>query len=283
MRNKPKGGNLSKSDKEFILVNYDVMTPAQMSLRLNRSVEQIKKFIIRNVGKTYGGETQPTEDRNELQEHVEIKEQLRSRPEYDELKHELSTDEIKFFEYRYAQLLSQFKEDILPSEAIQLFKAIKFEIMMERAMKAQRQIELNRTRMDKMAENIFQMSKDENQSDEDKKKSAEEYVQLEEQINSCRQAQTYKVKEVRELNKEHEGLLEALRASRQQRISKIENSKKTFIELIKEIHDEDFREREGRLLGLAQLAEKKESERLGALHTYMDGVSDNPILNSETV
>lgn len=281
MRIVQKSGRLSKEDKEFILINYDILTPGQIAIKLNRNIESIKKFIVRQVGQVKHGEDniQPIEDRNDLQENAEIREQLKSRPEYDQLKHELAPEEIKFFEYRYAQLLSQFKEDILPSEVIQLFKAIKFEILIQRAMQAQRQIELNRIRIDKNADEISSLIKDKTATPEDR----DRYAKLEEQISACRQAQTYKVKEVRELNKEHEGLLEALRASRQQRISKIENSKMTFIEVIKLLHDEDFREREGRMIGLAKLSEIKEGERLSELHKYMDGNIDSPILDSTTV
>ena len=106
---------------------------------------------------------------------------------------------------------------------------------------------------------------------------------VEQSITNCRQAQSYKIKEVRELNKEHEDLLRALKASREQRISRIENSQKSFMELIKNIYDEEFKEREGRLSSLAKLASQKELERLSQTHQYMDGQVDQPILSNETV
>lgn len=46
---------------------------------------------------------------------------------------------------------------------------------------------------------------------------------------------------------------------------------------------EDVRDREGRMAERARRAAAKEMERLGAAHTYMDGVQDRPILSADTV
>lgn len=288
MRTKSKRGNLSKDDKNFILTHYDLLTPAQIALKLERNVDVIKAFIVKHVGHVKYGEdivqplieaTPEGGETNELQENLEIRKQLKVKPEYKQLQQELAPDEVKTFEYKYAKFVQQFKEDILPSEEVQLFKAIKFDILMSRSLRAQRTIDLSIIRLEKTADVLSQAIKDGSATDAQR----DQYARVEEQISACRQAQGYKVKEVREINKEHEGLLEALKASRQQRISRIENSKKTFIELIKELHDEEFREREGQMIGLTKLAAQKESERLAQLHKYMDGTTDNPILNSETV
>jgi hypothetical protein len=276
-------GQLSKDDKQFILTNYDVLTPKQIAIKLQRNIDTIKKFIVRQIGHVKYGEdiVQPVldEGQNELKESVEIKDQLRAKPEYKQLREEFSPDELKIFEHKYVKFFQQLREDILPSEEVQLFKAIKFDILMHRAMKAQRIIEINLLRLDKIQETLSQsiQNNPDNQSDKDN------LGVITQSITDSRIAQSHKVREVRELNKEHEDLLKALKASREQRISRIENSKMSYLEVIKMLQDEEFREREGRLAGLTKLATQKEFERLAHPHEYADKVVDLPILSHETL
>lgn len=285
-----KRGKLSKEDKQFILTHYDLLTPKQIAIKLHRNMDSIRNFIVKQIGHVKPNEDhlQPIleeesddggETTNELKESVDIRNQLRAKPEYKQLREEFSLDELKIFEHKYVKFFQQLKENILPTEEVQLFKAIKFEILMHRAMKAQRILELNLIRLDKIADVLAKSVQEnpDNQADKDNLTATNQTM------TDMRIAQGHKVREVRELNKEHEALLEALRASRQQRIERAENSKMSFIEIIKMLQDEEFREREGRLTELTKLATQKEFERLAQPHMYADNVVDLPILSHETL
>jgi hypothetical protein len=75
-----------------------------------------------------------------------------------------------------------------------------------------------------------------------------------------------------------------LKATREQRIEKLESNKQTLASLVNQIlKDPEFYEQEGKALEKMRLAVLKERERLSDYHTYGDGSIDKPLLTPETI
>jgi hypothetical protein len=75
-----------------------------------------------------------------------------------------------------------------------------------------------------------------------------------------------------------------LKATREQRIEKLESDRQTLTSLVNKIlRDPDFYEQEGKALERMRLAMEQEKERLSDYHKYDDGTLDQPFLTPETV
>jgi hypothetical protein len=133
--------------------------------------------------------------------------------------------------------------------------------------------------MEKELTKIFQEYEDQDMPDDAKTL----VVSMENQLLAARSAQNSKSTEFVKLQEKHSALLKELKATRDQRISRIEDSSKDILGLLKKMQDAKFRAAEGRQQALVNLAVKKEYERLGSYHTYEDGGIDRPILSSETI
>jgi hypothetical protein len=71
-------------------------------------------------------------------------------------------------------------------------------------------------------------------------------------------------------------------------LKNVEERNKTLVDVIKNLEERDYREKEGRYINLMKEATKKERLRLSKVHDYgasinKPGIVDRPILNSETV
>ena len=75
-----------------------------------------------------------------------------------------------------------------------------------------------------------------------------------------------------------------LKATREQRIAKLENNKSTMAGLIEKIlRDPDFFEEQGKNIEKMRISMNNELKRLGDYHKYDDGAIDIPFLTPETV
>ncbi len=106
---------------------------------------------------------------------------------------------------------------------------------------------------------------------------------LDAQLVSARAAEQSKTQDYVKLQERYDQLMKSLKATRDQRVKDAESGKETFLGLIKMLQQRDIQEKEGRQMGLMQLAAAKEYNNLGQLHKYEDGNIDRPILSADTV
>ena len=79
-------------------------------------------------------------------------------------------------------------------------------------------------------------------------------------------------------------MLKDLKATREQRIKRLEDSKRTFFGWMQQVmRDGDFRTQLGIDMEKMSLAAQKEYERLSEYHEYEDGGVDQPIITPENV
>lgn len=192
-----------------------------------------------------------------------------------ELKEQFSDNEIKYFESSWIALMLQFKEDILPAEEIQIKQLVTIEILINRSMKERR----------KHMEEIEKLQKEINAEYklEEDLRDAAKLANLEQQIAYARNSIGQYTTEYTKLLGEQKTINQNLKATRDQRIKRIEDSKTTFAGLLRALDDEDLRRRMGDEAELMRLAKDKSREKLSQVHIFSDGQGDFPLLTPEVV
>lgn len=273
-----KKGQLSNAEKGFIRANANRMKPAQIAEKLSRSEKQVLGYLTEHSLLTVA-DTAPEEPENNSA-IIEARHKLRQTMAWRQLKDELDEDELLYFEEKYAQYMTQFREDVLVTEETQIFLVIKLEIMMHRNSKGKRGAAEDIARLSTIRDKFLRKFDDPTDMTENDR----EYVLgLETQIQACKAAEAAKSTEFIKLEEKHQGLLKDLKATRDQRVSRIESSKETFLGVIKRLQQEDEREFAGRHMELLRNAAEKETNRLGSAHKFEDGAEDLPVLNAETI
>lgn len=272
-----KTGRLSKTDKAYIIAHARDLSPQDIALHVNKDIKTVRRFILENCHTAPVGEEI---DEDELQ-FLKARADFKNTPEWKYLKEEFDTDEVRFFEHRYVKHIQQFKEDITPTEETQIFNLIKFEIMLHRNRKRTMRAIADMERMQKGIDKIYKSCDNDLAKLTDAQRSFLE--SMERHLASYREAQHASIKEYTELQTKHAGILKDLKATREQRLQRLESNTSTFVELIKKLQDEEFRDIKGREELIIEKAVEKEAKRLGGVHRYLDGKIDQPLLNADTV
>jgi hypothetical protein len=206
---------------------------------------------------------------------------LRKSPIWRQLQRQFDAEELKYFEERYVELLEQFKEDVFASEEMQVHLLIKMELLINRNLEQQNQCvrqmdEATRRRQelaDRVAKGLV----------EDEREAKREIKEAEVAFQDARAARSNAASELMKYQDKHADLLQALKATREQRVTRIESSKESFLSVIKRLQLEDERSREGQQMELMRRVTERERQRLASYHDFADGNRDQPLLNAETV
>jgi len=188
-----------------------------------------------------------------------------------------SQEEIHKFKAQYSKMLRQFKEDVLFSEELQVFHAIKFEILMDRCL-----IEIKKLRDE--AE-IFEKMRNEliNDGDDEDPQKEDKLMYWTKQIESHRSSSKIRSDEHSKLFERYTTIMTGLKATREQRIKNLEGSNRSFVEVIRDMQKKDTLMVEGAELETYKWAVIKELMKLSMPHEFMDGSVTEPILSSETL
>jgi acyl carrier protein phosphodiesterase len=258
-----KKGRLSKEEMRFIAVSTDSMTVEDIAKRLDRDVESIDSFIKRKLKKGLS-----------LEEEVAF--ELEDRPYWIELQSQFTEEELELFKYHWTRIIAQFKDDVFPTEELQVVDVIKLEILMNRCLKS------NKDNINEM--NIIdKFIKDERALDKDQRD--QDYIMnLERQAAALRASQESLNRDYRELQTKKASMLREMKGTREQRIKRLEDSKQSFVSWVAMLmQDPETLKKYGIEMEKMKLAMQKESERLSAFHKYEDGQVDQPFLTPDTV
>jgi len=261
-----KTGRLSKAEWHYIEDNAEKMTPEAMAEHLDRDVEPVIKYLKR-IGKTANTVQAMT---------VQAEYDIKGRPYWKELKTQFSEEELELFLYHWKQIVAQFRKDVMATEELQIIDTIKLEILMNRALREQQQTMITILDLEK------DVQREKNKSSEDQDK---EYIfSIERNIASLRAAKESLSREYKDLQGKKSGMFKDLKATREQRIAKLENNKSTMAGLIEKIlRDPDFFEEQGKTIEKMRISMNNELKRLGDYHKYDDGGLDRPFLTPQTV
>lgn len=258
-----KKGRISKEEERTIARLVDSLTVEDIAKQLDRDVESIDSFVKRKFKVGLSNEEAAAFS-------------LEDRPYYYELKSQFTDEELELFKYHWSRIIAQFKDDVFPTEELQVIDVIKLEILMNRCLKGNK-------------DNIQQIStyeamiNDERSRDKDQQ-DMDYIINLERQTASLRASQESLNKDYRELQTKKAAMLREMKGTREQRIKRLEDSKQSFTSWVAHLmQDPETMKRYGIEMEKMRLSMMKEKERLAAFHKYDDGLVDQPFLTPDTV
>ena len=260
-----KKGRFTKTEQEFIKNNHREMSNLEMATHLDRDPVSVQSYVKEKIGNT------TLDDRE-----IEALHDLQGRPFWKDLQKQFSEEELQSLLYHWSRIITQFRDDVLPTEELQIIDAIKLEILMNRALISQ---QTNMTEI-KRYEELVTDEKGKPLEVQDK-----DYIfNLERQIAVCRAAQETLTRDYKDLQTKKAAMLKDLKATREQRIKRLEDSKQTFIGWVRNLmSNPDVRQELGVEMEKMRLAMEKEAERLSEYHKYEDGTIDQPFLTPDSV
>lgn len=267
-RNIPrKRGQLSLDEEKFIRDNFTSLTLQQISDHLNRTVAPVERYI---------NENQLSVANNDNDNQI-LRQKLHSKTFWLEILRQFDSEsgELEYFENTWIGLIKQFREDVLPAEELQIKQFITIDILINRSMKERKRHISETEKIQRMVNDIY------NQPEGDR--DIPKLANLETQLSFARNSIANYTNEYTKLLNEQQKISKDLKATREQRIKRIEDGKSSWTGLIRMLEDEEIREKEGRQMEILSLATAKAKSQLYDYHNYQDGVVDKPFLNAESV
>lgn len=262
-----KRGPLSKQERLYIEEHRETMKPEAIALHLNRPINAVQNYIEASEGVPIARRTT-------------IAEAFKRSPEWARYQEEFTASELKYFEHKYVQLMSQFQDDVHSSEETQICQAITLDILIHRVMKEQKQAIETMERIQKDLSPLYQ-ERESLQEGGDKtelNKVAGRIMMLEESFAGAHASVKALSQRHENLLAKHQAITKDIKGTRDQRVKVFENSKQSFLGLLRSLRDEQFRKLVGEEAEMVRLATIEERKRLSQPHKFEDGVEDPPYL-----
>jgi len=258
-----KKGRISKTEDRWIAKSINSMTLEDIAKHLDRDVNSVEDYIKRKFKVGLSNEEAAAYS-------------LEDRPYYIELRGQFDEDELELFKYHWSRMVTQFKNDVLPTEEVQIIDTIKLDLLMNRCLKG------NKENIDQI--NLYgKMIREERSMDKDQQ-DMDMIINLERQVASLRASQESLNKDYRELQAKKSSMIKEMKGTREQRIKRLEDSKRSFTSWVASLmQDPALMKKYGIEMEKMRLAAEQEKERLAALHTYDDKTVDQPFLTPDTV
>jgi hypothetical protein len=167
---------------------------------------------------------------------------------------------------------------VTATEELQVFQVITLKILIDRTLEEQKvaldDMSATRAFIESMRNvGVTSLSEDDAA---DLDKAGDQYDAAKRTNKEC--AERYKI-----YSDKQDKMLSALKATRDQRIKILENSKGSILGIARLVMEEKQRAALGEEAGLMKRASEKEKQRLSKPHRFADGTIDQPILTPETV
>lgn len=264
-----KRGQLNDDVKGYIDRHHDRMTAEQIAAGLGQPQRVVAVQVY--INEKYG-------DNRKIKKELNLAQELETRPEWQHFRQEFTAEELDHFRNRYVQLMSQFRDDIMPTEEMQIFEVIRLDILIQRIMKEHKDVQenmLNANEGLRKIEGEFKESGD--------RALLDDCRQFEARVAKCSESLRNLAQRYESYLMRKSAMLKELKATRDQRVKIFENSKQSFLGWLRLIAEDDQRDAMGREAELMRLAADAEAARLALPHTYADGTVDQPLLTPETV
>ena len=263
-----KRGKLGNDEMDFIRNSIGQLSIEQIADQLNRTVKPIEKFIVNN-NLSFDAED------NETDKILRVK--LHAKTFWPEIIRQFDEDtgELDYFENTWISLIKQFREDVLPAEELQIKQFITIDILINRSMKERKRHISETERLQKQVDAEYSTPEDQ--------RDIPRLANLETQLNFARNSIASYTNEYTKLLSEQQKIGKDLKATREQRIKRIEDGKSSWVGLIRMLEDELIREKEGKEMSILAMATEKAKSVLYDNHEYEDGMVDQPILTPESV
>lgn len=264
-----KRGQLGLEEEQFIRDNIGILSIEEIAEQLNRTVKPIERYISESkIGlKTI----------DEQENDKTLRQKLHAKTFWTEIERQFDKDsgELDYFEDTWIGLVKQFREDVLPAEELQIKQFITIDILINRSMK-ERKRHISDTEK-------LQAEVDREYALDEELRDGPKLANLETQLSFARNSIANYTNEYTKLLNEQQKISKDLKATREQRIKRIEDGKSSWVGLIRMLEDEEIREKKGREMEIMAMAVEKNKELLSEYHTYQDDGVDMPLLTPETV
>ena len=263
-----KRGQLSLDEEKYIRGHYQLKSPAEIAQELNRTVGPINRYI--NENNLLAGE-----DKQDLTKS--LKHRLHKKTFWGEItkQFDTATGELQYFEETWVNLIQQFREDVLPAEELQIKQFITIDILINRSMKDRKRHISDTEKLQELVDKEY--------SKPGQLRDSATLMNMETQLSFARNSIASYTNEYTKLLNEQQKISKDLKATREQRIKRIEDGKSSWTGLIRMLEEEKIREIEGRQMEIISLAAKNSKGALMEYHQYQDGTLDNPFLTPESV
>lgn len=265
-----KRGALSKPEMEYIKEHANILDVKEMSAQIGKSVETIRKFGYKAniVLKDKDGQDGDIK-------FVRLRKLLRSREYWTESTKMFSPDEIKIYENLWISLFSQFDEDVLPTEELQITKHIGLEISKRRFQEKFYTIEKQ------LQQNLKTL--EEEYAKDAATKNIEAISSLTIMMDKLQNNQIALNKEINAIVDRQKDTEKALRGSRDQRIKEHIDAEKNWVNVVRILDNAEVREQVGKHIEIMKAAQMAQEYKLYDYHTFADQTLDRLILNSDSV
>ncbi len=261
-----KRGQLSIDEEKYIRENVEQQSIEEIAESLNRTVSPITRYI---------NENQLLLDDSDKSINELLRHKLHSKTFWAEITKQFDheTGELQYFENTWVGLVRQFREDVLPAEELQIKQFITIDILINRSMKERKRHIAETEKLQKQVDAEYSLSED--------NRDIPKLTNLETQLSFARNSIANYTNEYTKLLNEQQKISKDLKATREQRIKRVEDGKSSWTGLIRMLEDETIREREGREMEILKIASKKFKGDLQDLHTYQNDEVDRPFLIPE--
>jgi len=264
-----KRGQLGLEEEKFIRDNIGLLSIEQIADQLNRTVKPVERYI----SEAKIGLKTPDEQENDKT----LRQKLHAKTFWTEIERQFDKDtgELDYFEDTWIGLVKQFREDVLPAEELQIKQFITIDILINRSMKERKRHIADTEKLQTEVDKEYQL--------DEELRDGPKLANLETQLSFARNSIANYTNEYTKLLNEQQKISKDLKATREQRIKRIEDGKSSWIGLIRMLEDEEIREKQGREMEIMAMAVEKNKQLLSEYHQYADDGVDMPLLTPETI
>lgn len=260
-----KRGQLSLEEEKYIRDNINILTIEDIANNLNRSIAPIQKYV--HQSKLYS-----TSSDDQI-----LKQKLYTKTFWSEIEKQFDKEsgELEYFENTWVGLIKQFREDVLPAEELQIKQFITIDILINRSMKERKRHIADTEKLQNEVDKEYAKSED--------NRDIPKLANLETQLSFARNSIANYTNEYTKLLNEQQKISKDLKATREQRIKRIEDGKSSWVGLIRMLEDEQIREKEGKEMEILAIAANQIKDKLSDYHSYADNTLDSPFLTPDTI
>ncbi|MAR20525.1 MAG: hypothetical protein CMD25_00440 [Flavobacteriales bacterium] len=264
-----KRGQLGLEEQEFIRNHVGILSTEEIAEALNRTAKPVMRYIAESkIG---------IKSKDEEETDKTLRRKLHAKTFWVEIEKQFdkSTGELQYFEDTWIGLVKQFREDVLPAEELQIKQFITIDILINRSMKERKRHIADTEKLQEEVDREYKLPED--------LRDGPKLANLETQLSFARNSIANYTNEYTKLLNEQQKISKDLKATREQRIKRIEDGKSSWIGLIRMLEDEEIREKEGREMEIMNMSVEQQIKKLSEYHEYQDGEVDTPLLTPETV
>lgn len=259
-----KSGRITKEEREYIANNLDKLTVEEISFQIAKNPETVKQYIKKEFGNA----------RIKYDDALSKEFNIAKSPLWKDIRKQFTEEELDTFLYNWKNIYQQFKNDIYATERMQIVEICRLECLLNRAL----------TKMKDSTEVVMDVKR---QLEDEQKKEPKDFMRMDElqrMLVELYVSNSNFTKEYKDLLERKQSMLKEVRGNREQRQKRLEESRENVTSWVAKLVDQpELRKQMGIDMEKFRLAMGVELERLSEYHNFLDGSTEQPILNADTL